>query len=54
VLTEDASLPLNNLPSYVQIWNWKENVDGGVEVLRGKLDEAKAHPNFLELLIRTS
>jgi len=46
-LTEDASLPLNNLPSYEQIWNWKKNIDGGVEVLRGKLAEAKAYPAFV-------
>ncbi len=46
-LTEDASLPLNNLPSYEQIWDWKKNVDGGVEVLRGKLAEAKEYPEFV-------
>jgi hypothetical protein len=46
-VTEDASLPLNHLPSYVQIWNCQKNVDGGVEVVRGKVAEAKAYPTFV-------
>ena len=29
------------LPSYKQIWNWQENVDGSVEVLKEKISQAK-------------
>jgi len=36
-------------PNYHQIWNWKENIDGAVELIRGKLAQAKDWHNKVKV-----
>jgi len=35
------------VPNYEQIWDYKQNIDGGVELIRSKLEAAEAYPAFV-------
>jgi hypothetical protein len=37
----------NPVPKYKQIWHYKQNIDGGVELIRDKLTTARAYPEIV-------
>ncbi|GBE54830.1 MAG TPA: hypothetical protein ENG83_02095 [Nitrospirae bacterium] len=38
------------IPTYEQIWNYKLNIDAGVELIRSKLEQARGYPEFVRTI----